>query len=159
MFVQTSTDHGLCVCQVWSGSHASRWPTGQGTELTVGGQQVAGRIHCTECGVWFKGKRQLIEHCRARHGGKRLACPQCLCTFVSTSGLKEHIKHIHEKLARYQCEQCGKGFSIRSNYYDHLAAHSGSRRNTCTICQKQFIYRHSLKTHVLRFHPSEAAQM
>jgi len=166
VFLQRS-DQGLCVYQVRCGGPAGQ--ARQGTELAsklpdsplIGGQQKAGhmRLMCTECGLCFRGRRQLVEHKRARHGDKRLACEQCQCTFVSSSGLKEHVKHIHDKLARYQCETCGKGYSIRSNYYDHLATHSGTRRNTCPMCQKQFIYRHSLKTHMLHFHPSEVTRM
>ena len=41
-------------------------------------------------------------------------CPQYQCTFASRGGLRDHVKHIHHKLARYHCVQCGKGYSIRS---------------------------------------------
>ena len=144
---------------------ASRFPPGQlyrvenHTELTPKPANGHFRHLCIDCGTLFRVKRQLIAHCKAVHGGTRLSCPQCPCTFASSSGLREHVKRIHQKLARYHCEQCGKGYSIRSNYYDHLATHSGARRNTCTICQKQFTYRHSLNSHLLRIHPEEGAYL
>ena len=154
---------------------ASRLPTGQafksgalnrnlhfvpGTHKNICWQTHEQAKHkCTECKCLFKEKRRLIEHIRAKHGGKRLTCPQCQCLFVSRNGLNEHVKHIHQKLANFQCRTCGKGYSRRSHYYDHLATHTSAKRNICTICLRQFTFKCSLKTHVLRFHPNEVSRM
>ena len=55
----------------------------------------------------------------------------------------EHVKHkiyyIHENAARYRCETCGKGFSVRSHYYDHLAAHTGVK-DICLFRVPEGIY-------------------
>ena len=107
---------------------------------------------CSKCVLTFKDKSKLGYHMRTKHERGRLACPQCQCTFVSKAGLTQHVKHIHEKLPRYRCETCGKGYSVRSQYYDHLAAHTGVKRNVCPVCLKQFTFKPSLKTHILRFH-------
>ena len=146
---------------------ASRVPTGlegeTATELAVGaavvpsvGQwQQTGNM-CRDCGGMFVGKRHLIEHIRAQHANKRVACPHCQCTFVSKSVRNEHVRYIHEKRMRYNCETCGKGYANRTNYFDHLASHTGAKRNVCPVCQKQFAFKHGLKSHVLHFHTSES---
>ena len=114
---------------------------------------------CSVCGAPFKGKNQLWYHVRTKHVGRRFECTQCQCTFASSGGLKQHVTHIHLKLSRYKCELCSKRYSNRSNYYDHLATHTGARRNVCSICQKQFTFRPGLKAHMLHFHPNEDAQL
>ncbi len=80
---------------------------------------------CTFCGAAYKYRCQLLHHIKSMHAGKRFVCPQCQCTLSTRRGLTEHVKHVHQKLARYQCQHCSKGYSHRSNYLDHLATHTG----------------------------------
>ena len=94
---------------------------------------------------------------RTSHGGKRFTCPRCPCTYASKSSLNEHVRHIHENAPRYRCETCGKGFSIRSHYHDHLAAHTGGKRYVCSVCLNEFTLKGNLKAHMLHFHPAEIA--
>ena len=82
----------------------------------------------------------------------RFVCPQCQRSLSSRRGLTAHVKIIHQKLVRYQCEHCGKGYSHRSHYLDHLATHTGVKRNVCPVCQQQFAFKRGLKRHMLRFH-------
>jgi len=175
------TDPIVCSCQVVTG----RFPTGhtyksgQCTEIVVtvpqslptGGdskdtndQEIYDhfrpvRYICPECGLEFTGKSKLSYHMRTKHDNGRLECPQCACTFVSKAGLTQHVKHIHENLPRYQCETCGKGYSIRSNYYDHVATHTGVKRNVCPICKKQFTFKPGLNAHMLRVHPKQTPRV
>ena len=95
----------------------------------------------------------LPYHARTELVGKRFMCPRCPCTYSRKGGLTEHMRHIHENAARYRCETCGKGFSIRSHYYEHLAAHTGVKQYVCPTCKKHFTRRNYLKVHVCRFHP------
>ena len=84
----------------------------------------------TEHGSAFNDTNPLPYRARAEHVGKRFMCPRCPCTYSCKGSLNEHVRHIHENASRYRCETCGKGFSVRSHYYDHLAAHTGVK----TIC-------------------------
>ena len=83
----------------------------------------------------------------------RFECSSCTQTFASRGGLIQHVQHIHDKKPRYKCESCGKGFSVRLDYCDHMAAHSGIKRNVCIVCKKRFTYSRNLKAHVSRCHP------
>ena len=69
-------------------------------------------------------------------------------------GLKRHVRHVHQKLVKFRCQICDKGYHDRRNYHDHMATHAGVKRNVCTICQAQFTFDRSLKAHVMSFHPN-----
>ena len=99
----------------------------------------------------------LTYHARTEYVGKRFTCPRCPCTYASNGGLTEHVRHIHDNAARYRCETCGKGFSIRSHYYDHLAVHTGVKQYVCSVCLKGFTLKRTLKAHMLHLHPAEIA--
>ena len=91
---------------------------------------------------------------------KDLQCPHCSRKYATRCGLKEHVKHKHENQARYRSETCGKGFTIRSHYHDHIATHDGVSRNECHVCGKKFTFKSSLNSHLVRFHrQDEAPQM
>ena len=100
----------------------------------------------------------LLYHARTELVGKRFMCPRCPCTYASKGGLTEHGRHIHENAARYRCDTCGEGFSIRSHYYDHLAVHTGVKQYVCYVCLKEFTWKRNLKSHLLLFHRAEIAQ-
>ena len=153
-----------------TGGPASRFTTGQCGTLTTNqarrlpsliepNQETYGHdLHeCVDCGAVFKCWNQLQCHIKTKHAHRRFVCTQCKRTFAHIGSLKEHVKNIHEKLAKYQCETCGKGYSRPSHYHDHLATHTGVKRNICPICQSQFTFKHDLKVHLLHFHPSDAA--
>ena len=98
--------------------------------------------------------------CQVRSGGPaicdktgRYVCQQFACTFVSMEGLKRHVRHVHQKLVKFRCQICDKGYHDRRNYHDHMATHAGVKRNVCTICQTQFTFKRGLKAHVMSFHP------
>ena len=97
----------------------------------------------------------LPYHTRTGQVDKRFTCPRCPCSYASKGGLTEHVRHIHENASIYQCETCGKGFSIRSHYYDHLSSHTGVKLYVCSVCLKEFTSKRSLNTHMLHFHPAE----
>ena len=158
----------MCLpCQVVTAGQASRFPAGPKDEtLTVNTHNATGALttqtredfshNCPSCGVGFVDRRQLLQHVRATHEGRRYTYPQCQCSCVSKNGLNEHVRLVHEKFVRYRCETCGKGYSRRAHYHDHIATHTAVKLNICTVCRRQFTFRECLKKHVQRFHPSEA---
>ena len=84
--------------------------------------------------------------------GQTLLVPT-MSSFVSMGVLNSHVRNIHQKLVKFRCQICGKGYDGRINYHDHMATHAGVKRNVCTICQARFTFKRSLKVHVMRFHP------
>ena len=147
------SERTFCLCQVSTGVPATSLSSGPGGTLTpstardlpsfVETKQEScrydSRIHkCPDCEAVFSDKSQLQCHARMKHPEKRIACPQCLHTFVHQFSLNEHVKRMHEKLRRYLCETCGRAFSSRSDYDDHIAWHTGLDRNVCSVCLKEY---------------------
>ena len=81
------------------------------------------------------------------------ACQQCSCTFVCTGGLNRHVRNVHQKLVKFRCQICDKGYNERRDYHDHMAMHAGVMRNVCAFCQAQFMSKRALKAQVMRVHP------
>ena len=170
----------VCVCQVSSDGTGSTMHTDHSDNAiqcknftstsadippSVGDPNLEGRRDicerrkhtCIQCGSEFNTRSHLWRHVKAEHNNRRFSCPQCPCTYASKFGLNEHVNLIHEKLSRYRCETCGKGFMVRSRYLDHIATHAGVQRHACPICHMYFTHKGSLKRHVLCGHPNEAA--
>ena len=110
---------------------------------------------CGRCGSEFKHGSQLWRHVKMMHDGKQFTCVQCNGSYVTKSGLNQHMDTFHKRQYRYRCENCERGFMDRSRYYDHVAAHTGVKRHTCSICEMKFMNKTTLKKHVLNFHPNE----
>ncbi|CAH1775452.1 unnamed protein product [Owenia fusiformis] len=54
----------------------------------------------------------------------------------------------------FKCTYCGKRFTNRANFTNHIRVHSGERPYSCNICQKTFAQSATLKTHA-RTHTGE----
>ena len=100
---------------------------------------------CRYCGSEFTDRHQMLHHVKTMHHGRRFVCPQCQRSYVAKDGLKQHVDGMHRKLYTYRCETCGKGFFGRSVYHDHIAAHTGVKRHTCSICEMKFLTKSTLK--------------
>ena len=146
---------------MFPGGAVSRYSTGHGGSFlattsvarTLSSDAKLERNQCGHCGLLLSTQVNLWDHVRTLHARGRFSCPHCECTFASRSGMNQHVKHIHQKLALYQCECCGKGYASRLNYLDHIATHTGTKRHVCHVCQKEFTFKHSLTKHVARHHP------
>ena len=102
----------------------------------------------TPCGSTYWRKGNLACHIEP----KRITCSLCSRTYVSNKSLNEHVKNFHNKQTAYKCEYCGKGFTNRLSYTDHVAYHSGIKRHACARCGKQYTLHSSLRKHVCRIH-------
>ena len=171
----------LCICQVSIEGTGSRGHTGHSgngqtyadfTVTSANGSRLTDpnlnrsrhlrelcKYKCTYCGSEFTDRHRLLHHVTTMHDGRQFVCPQCQRSYDTKDGLKQHVDRMHNKLYRYRCETCEKGFLNRSHYYDHVAAHTGVKRHTCSICDMRFTNKSTLKTHVLNVHPDEAANI
>ena len=161
MFCQVSTD-GIQDASCTDITFTSANIPPRVADASLDGYQLARELSrhiCERCGSEFQNESQLLHHVKMKHDGKQYACVQCNCSYVAKSGLNRHMKSFHKKLYKYVCETCGIGYMSRSRYYDHVAAHTGVKRHTCSMCEMKFMNKSTLKAHVIRFHPDEAANI
>ena len=51
---------------------------------------------------------------------RQLPCDQCDKVFHQHFLLKNHVKSVHEKKFRFNCETCSIGFTVNQSYQKHL---------------------------------------
>uniref|UniRef100_A0AAQ4NYK1 C2H2-type domain-containing protein n=2 Tax=Gasterosteus aculeatus TaxID=69293 RepID=A0AAQ4NYK1_GASAC len=71
-------------------------------------------------------------------------CLKCPKVFELPNQLKTHMK-LHS--FPYCCNQCEKGFTSPSGYYQHQRLHKRGRIFACSQCNKGFLCNYSLKQH------------
>lgn len=103
----------------------------------------------------FRNKHRLEEHIKKVHtrtGFKE--CNICGKMLSSWDKVKKHIKAVHENLREFKCKECGKAFHTQFNLTMHLKVHTQEINYNCGHCDKGFVYKHVLKTHMEREHMS-----
>ena len=76
---------------------------------------------------------------------------------LNSSGLKAHIKSIHEGLKKnHKCDLCDKAFSNIGHLKVHINSfHYGIRNYKCHLCYKAFSENGKLKRHLLTVQHSD----
>ncbi|XP_038580268.1 zinc finger protein 135-like isoform X2 [Micropterus salmoides] len=78
---------------------------------------------------------------------KQFNCSECGKTFTLKTQWKVHMRrHAGEK--PFSCSECGKRFTVKSNLQQHLRTHTGEKPYSCSECGKRFAMKHSWKRHM-----------
>ena len=97
----------------------------------------------------FGNKPKLMRHVHSHTGYKPFPClyPGCDKGFVTKEQLKNH-ETTHTKSRKYQCDQCGKAFAVKSALTTHITAvHEEKKTHRCEICGKAFADSSNLSKH------------
>ncbi|XP_055765462.1 zinc finger protein 777-like [Salvelinus fontinalis] len=109
---------------------------------------------CSTCGKDFPNLKGLNRHARV-HGEQRgHQCLKCDKTFVYRFGLTKHEQMVHSGVRPFICPICDKRFVIRRDMETHLRVHTGEKPFACSLCVKRFKRRVELNVH-LRWHNGE----
>ncbi|XP_075527529.1 zinc finger protein 711-like isoform X3 [Dermacentor variabilis] len=108
---------------------------------------------CEICGIAFKRKYALKEHCQAVHcSEKNFQCSTCGQTFVVKRYLDAHFKQAHiPGLQSFTCSSCPKVFKTEKSLKSHWRSCHGDipKDHICDICTKAFVSFKDLKRHAL----------
>ena len=70
--------------------------------------------------------------------------------------MKNHIKHVHDKIKEHICEVCAKGFATTSDLKTHRRTHTGEKNFPCHICGQSYSTKQYLQIHT-RQHTGETS--
>ncbi|KAG9468381.1 hypothetical protein GDO78_022866 [Eleutherodactylus coqui] len=89
---------------------------------------------------------QVVTTIVGQNGEKRYQCGECGKQFTRRSNMYPHIKmHTGEK--SYSCPECGEGFIHKSKFYKHKRSHTGEKPYSCPECGKCFVSKSYLAEH------------
>ncbi|KAL3831945.1 hypothetical protein ACJMK2_023633 [Sinanodonta woodiana] len=77
-------------------------------------------------------------------------CARCgVCNkFIVTSSFKRHISSHNS----FPCRICGKEFYLNSRLKEHMLMHTGRRPHSCSVCDRKFLKKSSLKQNMNYYH-------
>nr|CAI5862042.1 unnamed protein product [Callosobruchus analis] len=108
------------------------------------------RIACKVCEMTFETRILLKDHLKASHmddeGGYK--CDLCGKSFSGLIKLRSHIDRFHQKIKKYICHECDRGFYWSKDLEEHNKVEHGGFRYICEYCKKEFKNKYSFKAHV-----------
>ena len=77
-------------------------------------------------------------------------CTVCNEDKGTSTNLKRHIEKTHKHNYRYYCEECNKGFMLKSGYNQHIKTHENQQKikYTVTDCTSVFSSEKAMKKHL-----------
>ena len=139
---------------------------------------------CDECGEMFDKKSAYKYHLQSRHSREdliceicsyktgtikamnrhrethskpSLPCDECGKLFKGPFYLYQHKRNLHSdsKDRLFQCNECEKGFTVRSTYEGHMNMHKGIKPYHCSFCVGQFQNLSNKLNHIKKIHPEK----
>ena len=86
---------------------------------------------------------------------KKYPCPHCDKSIAGSSGLKTHIRTIHEKIRDFMCQECGKAFTQNVALQLHIkGVHSEEKKAgyPCPKCDKIWTSERGRQLHMEKTH-------
>ena len=104
---------------------------------------------CDQCEHICSTKRGLLGHKSSAHTGDVYKCEICNSILVTEDGFKKHTES--KQCLKHSCNQCGKGFSSKSNLGQHMNTHRSETEKVynfnCEKCGKCFTSKQGLTDH------------
>ena len=96
--------------------------------------------------------KELVVNASAPNTG--FECDHCGKIFKTNVVMKNHIKHVHDRIIEHICEVCAKGFATSSDLNTHRRTHTGEKNFPCHICGQSYSTKQYLQIHT-RQHTGE----
>ena len=127
----------------------------QGTLLTksVVAKFYEGKTHrpyeCTICKISVESRSGLKYHVKSVHEGKKpFKCVICDSFFQSKALLKRHVSHVHEKNT-FKCNICGVMTEWKHNLSKHMiSVHEEKKGFKCPDCDAKFSLKETLNQQI-----------
>ncbi|XP_055608676.1 zinc finger protein 37-like [Uranotaenia lowii] len=109
------------------------------------------------CDKTFYGVLHKQRHEHRQHGGKDGGSKSMTCTVcgkvlrTNPYGMSLHMR-IHASDKRFECEHCGKRFTIKTKLNEHMRIHLNVYPYECDQCGKKFKFKQGKDVHVKAIH-------
>jgi len=136
-------------------------PLTDGTKSCITKPKVVNNFTCDICSYTTDKKGNLKRHFKVHETTDPeekvrnipvYICEVCGKELHSKFGHTLHMKSQHEKVFRFTCPTCNKGFNQLYHYKGHLASHHDILSEKCKLCSSTFRYQRSLKDHIQSAH-------
>ncbi|CAH8568478.1 unnamed protein product [Heterobilharzia americana] len=105
----------------------------------------------------LKSDIHLIPQIYSVSKDQRFQCDECGKFFTYRSNLLLHLRTIHGD-QRFQCDECGKTFTQKGNLRIHMQTIHGDQRFQCDECGKTFTQKGYLRIHMQTIHGDQRFQ-
>lgn len=102
---------------------------------------------CNTCAKHIVTKRGFLRHIRIHTGNRPCRCTICGNQYRIKQDLARHIRDVHDRIKKYQCEICARPFANKGAKEDHQRIHTGERPYSCKLCKKTFRTLNSIYIH------------
>lgn len=126
-------------------------------------------IKCDDCSEAFTTQLRLTNHRKFKHPNQflddreeilesgKVSCGECGIV-LKQSSLKGHIRSVHERILRFECDACGLKCDSRSSLETHIITHIPIEyrelRFECELCFEKFQTQRNLTRHTKLSHPA-----
>ncbi|CAK9813348.1 Zinc finger protein 275 [Anthophora quadrimaculata] len=131
-------------------THSNRIQNSDELELVNKARQIVNDRVSYKCDVCKKiifTKRGFLRHIRVHSDKRPCKCDLCGKSYRIEQDLARHIRDVHERLKKYNCDICGRAFANKGTKDDHRRIHTGERPYACEHCPKMFRTLNSIYIH------------
>ena len=107
---------------------------------------------CKECEYKNVNKQNTERHIKANHLQLEFNCDQCTYATARRASLLVHIRTVHEKIYKYQCQQYEKPFLHALSLKTHVLSEHEKHKFSCSHCRTDFNRKCNLIKHTKKFH-------
>ncbi|CAD7013661.1 unnamed protein product [Ceratitis capitata] len=114
-------------------------------------------MQCQICGTWLRHLSGLKQHMKAIHedSGGEHRCHICNKVSTTSRALRRHIYLNHECERKFKCTMCEKAFKRPQDLREHTSTHTGEVLYTCPNCPMTFFSNANMYKHRQRLHRAE----
>lgn len=117
------------------------------------------RYKCYACSDLFETHYRRSQHMMLVHKSREVVnCSYCPRTFVYRSSMMRHVRETHLQERTAVCSVCGWRSFAQYDLQKHMMKHSNERNFKCSLCDKAFKTKKTMRQHYNNLHLKKKTQ-